>query len=94
MRFEVFTVLMIMMLRVVMPYGLECGISENGCMSSPSFYCYVMKHLSITYHDHSVAGQRQIEHNAILLAVYKENPNAQWVLRCHHRNSNNAPPAS
>ncbi|PSN34389.1 hypothetical protein C0J52_15171 [Blattella germanica] len=35
-------------------------------------------------------GQRQVEHNAILLAVYKENPNAQWVLRCHHRNANNA----
>ncbi|XP_069678345.1 rho GTPase-activating protein conundrum-like [Periplaneta americana] len=35
-------------------------------------------------------GQRQIEHDAILLAVYKENPNAQWILRCHHRNANNA----
>ncbi|PNF26598.1 Rho GTPase-activating protein conundrum [Cryptotermes secundus] len=39
-------------------------------------------------------GQRQIEHSAILLAVYKENPNAQWLLRCHHRNANNAPAAS
>lgn len=39
-------------------------------------------------------GQRQVEHSAILLAVYKENPNAQWVLRCHHRNANNASAAS
>ncbi|XP_067009183.2 rho GTPase-activating protein conundrum [Anabrus simplex] len=36
--------------------------------------------------------QRQVEHNANLLAVYKENPNAQWTLRCHHRHANNAVP--
>lgn len=36
--------------------------------------------------------QRQVEHSAILLAVYKENPNSQWTLRCHHRNAKNTVP--
>lgn len=36
--------------------------------------------------------QRQVEHNANMMAVYKENPNTQWILRCHHRNGNNSMP--
>jgi ribulose-5-phosphate 4-epimerase/fuculose-1-phosphate aldolase len=48
----------------------------------------------LLHHTFPLAGQRQVEHSAILLAVYKENPNAQWVLRCHHRNANNSSAAS
>ncbi|XP_049773389.1 rho GTPase-activating protein conundrum [Schistocerca cancellata] len=33
--------------------------------------------------------QRRLEHSANLLAVYKDNPNARWTLRCDHRNANN-----
>ncbi|XP_065332167.1 rho GTPase-activating protein conundrum isoform X2 [Cloeon dipterum] len=31
-------------------------------------------------------GQRQIPQTAKMLCVYKENPNAQWIVVCHHRN--------
>ncbi|XP_075229593.1 rho GTPase-activating protein conundrum [Lycorma delicatula] len=34
-------------------------------------------------------GQRRIEPSAFMLAVYQENPNAQWVIRCDHRNGSN-----
>ncbi|KAK7862242.1 hypothetical protein R5R35_008122 [Gryllus longicercus] len=38
--------------------------------------------------------QRQVEPNANMMAVYKENPNTQWILRCHHRNGNNTTPVN
>ncbi|XP_018915682.2 rho GTPase-activating protein conundrum isoform X1 [Bemisia tabaci] len=33
-------------------------------------------------------GQRRIEQSANMLTVYQENPNAQWYLRCDHKNGN------
>ncbi|KAJ1532261.1 hypothetical protein ONE63_000877 [Megalurothrips usitatus] len=34
-------------------------------------------------------GERQLEQAAVMTTVLLENPNASWVLRCHHRNGNN-----
>jgi len=85
---------------------MEMLISEKTCNSPPAF-CRHSFYSQITFsccmlsdvgqlfnRNFPLAGQRQVEHSAILLAVYKENPNAQWVLRCHHRNANNASAAS
>lgn len=32
-------------------------------------------------------GQRCLEPTAIVNAVYKLNPNAEWLLKCDHRNA-------
>lgn len=34
-------------------------------------------------------GQKRIDPSALMLAVYQENPNAEWVIRCDHRNGSN-----
>ncbi|RZF43448.1 hypothetical protein LSTR_LSTR001709 [Laodelphax striatellus] len=34
-------------------------------------------------------GQRRIEPTASVLAIYQENPNAQWIIECDHRNGIN-----
>lgn len=31
-------------------------------------------------------GQRRIEPSAMMLAVYQNNPNASWEVKCDHRN--------
>jgi len=85
---------------------MEMLISEKICNSLPAFCrhgfylqvtfscCMLSDVCQLLHRNFPLAGQRQVEHSAILLAVYKENPNAQWVLRCHHRNANNASAAS
>lgn len=41
---------------------------------------------SVSNFDSYFLGQRQIPASARMLSVYRENPNAQWIVVCHHRN--------
>lgn len=48
-----------------------------------------------THFLHEVGGniaQRRIEPSALMLAVYQENPNAQWIICCDHRKGSSRAP--
>ncbi|XP_059483843.1 rho GTPase-activating protein conundrum [Neocloeon triangulifer] len=66
-----------------------CELAPNGnlsCLLASADSETALKTHFLYEHGGNI-GQRQIPQSAKMLCVYRENPNAQWIVVCHHRNA-------
>ncbi|KAG7158054.1 Rho GTPase-activating protein 18-like [Homarus americanus] len=62
------------------------GNGGSGCGSSLPPPTTTNTSTSLTSAPHFLACDRRLDPNAKLLAIYQDNPNAEFVVKCHHQN--------